>query len=584
MARAFRFNRLWVQLVAAGAVLVVGTALLISVIGTAVSRRAILDEAEDHIDAVVQERRARVLAALDRYDELVRIQLMPAAGEGAEVDAGRLAWASAAGVFDENGRRIDRRDTSYAPDPTALRAASMSHEPAYGVMRLDNRGRPVLDLVLPLATQRKPAALLAVRLLSERTIEPILTDTSGLGVKGEVFLLDREMTMLTPSRTREHPDPLTHKMPIPPARAALERGRGTMSYESFLGEEVVGAYDYLPRQRWVLVGEMNVAEALQPLRELTLRTVAIAAAAIILLLLLTFRFARSWTRPIVRITRASEQVAGGSYEVRVPERRGGGEVAALGRSFNRMVAALERGRSEIAAAQRRAVQAETMAAIGRLVASIVHEMRNPLSSIKMNLRLLERRCEQGSSEAEHVGLAAGEVARLEAMLDELLAYGKPPEVTTMPVDMVKVARDSIDAVRDAAEDRRITVELTGNDALEAVSDGELVRRALVNLLQNAIDACAEGDSIRVELARAGDRIALAVRDTGRGMPESVRMRLFDPFFTTRDDGVGLGMSNVKKFVEALGGTVEVASREGEGSAVTIELPGESADGDTADRR
>ncbi|HEX04049.1 MAG TPA: HAMP domain-containing histidine kinase [Bacteroidetes bacterium] len=242
-----------------------------------------------------------------------------------------------------------------------------------------------------------------------------------------------------------------------------------------------------------------------------------------------------------------------------------------------MVESLADGQQNLANAQVKLVQQEKMAVIGRLVASVVHEMRNPLSAIKMNLRLLQRGAQLTENEKEHLEIAGGETQRLESMLQELLDYGKPVELDLRQVNISDIIVQILKETRSLAENGDVRVQFEQADNQPTIrTDPELLHRLLENLVLNAVQACRSGDTVSVEIEYSVEATSICVKDTGSGMTETVRKRLFDPFFTTREEGTGLGMSNVQKFVSVMGGTVSVESETGQGTKVTIHLPKENS--------
>jgi signal transduction histidine kinase len=213
-------------------------------------------------------------------------------------------------------------------------------------------------------------------------------------------------------------------------------------------------------------------------------------------------------------------------------------------------------------------------------------MRSPLSSIKMNTRLLRRETEEESVEAKHLELAEREIERMENMFIELLDYGKPVTLAKTKIEVENFAKSALDTVKGYAEQKGVTLKLDiGGTPVSIVADREQLLRALVNLLNNGIEACGDDGTVVLKVRSAEkDRIQFTVQDNGKGMSERVLSRIFDPFFTTRDEGVGLGMNNVKKIVEAHHGSVVLESEEGKGSTISMVLPIEDIHGDLTGHR
>ncbi len=604
-----RLNTIGFKLFGTSALIILLAAFSVAALGYRQARRAILAEAQRHVLGVVRERSARleiwlrergngVQAAADAGEIL---QALGGAKSGSPQGRARLREAAErlvgrlrreqdirfAALLDASGDTLaafgEGGERGFPADVPAVRSA-LAGRVSWGSIHLDLHGRAVINLAVPLHDSRGgTAGVFFVQYPTAAGIDPILADTTGLGMRGEAFLVGRDTTMLTPSRFHEHPRPLTHKMPIPPVLAALEGGSGVMIYRGFLGREVLGAYTFQPEQGWAVITEMDLEEAFSPLRTIMMNTLLAAGIALLVMLAVALALARSWTRPLERLAAASEGVASGDYSIRVPEGRRGDEIGVLLRSFNRMVHGLEQAREELNRSHERLLQAEKLAAVGELVASIVHEMRNPLSSVKMNLRLLDRKIDSGSPEAEFVSLASGEVKRLETMLSGLLDYSKPLRPASEPVEVEELARLAVQGAEEEARARGVDLRFEVAGTIRRLEgDRELLLRALANLLANAVEASAEGSEVVLAVRDdGGDRLVLEVRDTGRGMSRKVLERLFDPFFTTREEGIGLGMGNVKKIVEAHEGKIEVSSREGEGTTVRLYLQARRGDGEAS---
>lgn len=215
--------------------------------------------------------------------------------------------------------------------------------------------------------------------------------------------------------------------------------------------------------------------------------------------------------------------------------------------------------SEAAAAQRRALQAERLAAIGKMAAHVTHEIRNPLSSIGLNAELLDETLasEKASPEARRLLTAiVREVGRLSDVSEEYLRVARLPSPRPARVDLTALVREVAAFARPELDRARVQVVLALPDEPTDVSiDEGQVRQALVNLIRNAREAMEEGGTITLGVRRAGANVELSVRDEGPGIPEDVRARIFDPFFTTKSTGTGLGLPLTRQILEAHGGAI-----------------------------
>jgi signal transduction histidine kinase len=250
----------------------------------------------------------------------------------------------------------------------------------------------------------------------------------------------------------------------------------------------------------------------------------------------------------------------------------------LQRMERQVGAILERVREVVGQLQRQeveALRAEQLAAVGQLAASIAHEVRNPLTSIKLLVgAALNGRCPEGLSPTD-LQVIHDEVGRLERKVQALLDFARPLEIGSEPRDIAEVVREVIDLVR--ARLTRQAVRLTLDLPPEPVAtelDADQFKGVLVNLVFNALDTMPGGGDLVVRLARESTgALRLTVEDTGPGIDARVADRLFTPFFSTKPTGTGLGLSVSRRIVHAHGGTLTAANRATGGACFTITLPG-----------
>ncbi|MBI5060537.1 HAMP domain-containing protein [candidate division KSB1 bacterium] len=408
-----------------------------------------------------------------------------------------------------------------------------------------------------------------VTLALAQTLDPIILDTTGLGRTGQAYLVDAERVMLTPSRFMNHPAPLTHKMNSEGIQRAIAGGSGASVYPGFDGQQVMGAWGWLPQQQWALIAEMDAAEAFEPLDRLKRDTLLVALITGLVIVLVVWQISRTISQPIRRLAEASAAIAQGELERKVAVDLND-EVGELATRFNQMVASLRDS-------QRQLVQSERLAAIGEITASIVHEIRNPLSSIKMNLQILEAKAATDQISQEQFAIARQQAERVERLLNELLDYSKPLTLERVPVRLADVINDVARSTLPQLDATGARLKVQVPDSLLTISaDRDKLEQALMNLVLNAIQAAKRNGLIAV-FARKTESdgrfyAAISVNDDGAGIPAERLSRVFEPFFTTRKQGTGLGLSNAKKIAEAHGGRIEIISAPGEGTEVKLLLP------------
>jgi len=219
---------------------------------------------------------------------------------------------------------------------------------------------------------------------------------------------------------------------------------------------------------------------------------------------------------------------------------------------------------------------ERLASLGRLAAGIAHEIRNPLSSIKMNLSILKKRLRPSLTDLEHFEIAQEEVANLERIVTELLDYAKPITLTLRWQNLHERLAAVLASLRPVLKERSINVEFKPDPAISmALFDQGKLHQAMLNVLLNAVQASRPGSSIIVE-TRAGESehapLQILVRDAGKGIePDSLKY-VFDPFYSTKSNGTGLGLSVVRNIIRNHNGIVTIESEPGVGTTVRLELP------------
>ncbi|MDE6734672.1 MAG: two-component system sensor histidine kinase ZraS, partial [Desulfovibrio sp.] len=205
---------------------------------------------------------------------------------------------------------------------------------------------------------------------------------------------------------------------------------------------------------------------------------------------------------------------------------------------------------------------EKLAAIGTMAAGVAHEVRNPLSSIKGYATYFRQRFSEGSEEREAASIMVREVNRLNRVITDLLGLSRPSYVKPGSVDLGAIVTHVLRLIRQTAAERHVDIVCrTSRRVPKVYVDMERLGQALLNLCLNALDAMPDGGTLTIAIARAKNSVCLMVRDTGTGMSPDTLDHIFDPYFTTKGSGTGLGLPLVHKLVTAHGGRISVSSRE-----------------------
>lgn len=250
---------------------------------------------------------------------------------------------------------------------------------------------------------------------------------------------------------------------------------------------------------------------------------------------------------------------------------------------SRNIVVLMRDISEVHHLLQQVIRAEKFAALGTLASAIAHEVKNPLSALDLHLRLLadELEAERPDRNAirSYLGVLREEVRRLDGIVRHFLHFARPSRVVRVPLDLRSVVDDVLALVKPEIRRRRIAVTCSWPASCPMVcGDRDKLQQVFLNLVLNAIQAMPDGGALHVSAqvalpeASQVPHVAVTVADTGIGMPPDVLPRIFDPYFTTRKDGLGLGLAIVHRIVDDHGGSLAAESREGMGTSITVTLP------------
>ena len=302
----------------------------------------------------------------------------------------------------------------------------------------------------------------------------------------------------------------------------------------------------------------------------------VAAGGILLAIVCSLWIAARVSRPIEKAGAAAEEVAGGNWETRVPE-RGRDEVGVLARSFNHMT-------GQLVSQRERLVQTERVAAWRELARRLAHELKNPLFPLQLTVENLVRARQLPEAEFDEVfrestQTLSMEIANLKTIIGRFSDFSKMPKPELERID----ARDVVERVRSlyeaaAAPDTpkiHFAVELSASP-MPLVVDPELLHRALSNLVLNAMDAMPEGGTLTLSARPLSDKIEIRVADTGNGMTPEECERLFTPYYTTKQHGTGLGLAIVQSVIADHLGAIAVESQAGGGTTFVIALPRSSS--------
>ena len=383
-------------------------------------------------------------------------------------------------------------------------------------------------------------------------------------------LLDRKRDVIGRRSNDSHP-PLR----IPPI-AQPEMRKGPLTYGVTAGSSHgEGAALVVEMQQsglkgyrgsgWTLRIERPLDIAFAPITEMARKTAFIVLGILLLQTAMLVALGRLFLRPLGALVEGVRQVGRGRFDQKVAV-RSKDEFGELADSFNAMVDTLRETRDEL-------VRKERLAMLGQVAGSVGHELRNPLGVMSNAVYFLQTMLDGAdASIKEYLGIIRAEIARSELIVASLMdaVRTKPPDLAAF-----KLTEVFDEVMRKFAISSSVSVVLGIPDALPAIrADAMQMQQVFENLVSNAIDAMPEGGTLEIrarEDAQAGE-IIISVRDTGSGIAPENMARLFQPLFTTKARGIGLGLMVAKNLIEANGGTLTVESEVGHGTRVTVTLP------------
>jgi PAS domain S-box-containing protein len=236
---------------------------------------------------------------------------------------------------------------------------------------------------------------------------------------------------------------------------------------------------------------------------------------------------------------------------------------------------VQRDITEFKNLEKKLYESQKLAALGQLSAGIAHEVRNPLSSIKMSLQILGKRMNPTGNDLKRFKIAEKEVEHLEMLVNNVLVFAKPLEPRKMSADLAKVLDHAIAMAEKGIADKQIELQTEYGNIPPVTVDAAMMAGAFLNIIRNAVEAVAESGNITVSLRyfdETNQSVVVEIKDNGCGIDEEDMPHIFNPFFTVKKYGTGLGLSQVKKIIDLHRGTIDILSKKNEGTVVSIVLP------------
>ena len=293
--------------------------------------------------------------------------------------------------------------------------------------------------------------------------------------------------------------------------------------------------------------------------------VACFALAIVLAIAVGGYLLRSISRPVAALTRGVERLGAGDLDARIGL-AGDDELAGLGRAFDRMAA-------DLAARQAALVEAGRLASIGQVASGVAHEINNPLGVMLGYVQVMRRT----DGDREELRIIEDEIRQCKAIVAGLLELARPVVIERAEVELAGLITEAVERLADSGQSDGVAITVAGGPAATIVGDERKLRQVIHNLLGNAVEAArdpaAAAPTVEVAWRPVGAAVEVTIGDRGPGVPAAALPRLFEPFFTTRARGHGLGLAIARSLARAHGGDVQLRPRDGGGMIASVTVPG-----------
>ncbi len=419
----------------------------------------------------------------------------------------------------------------------------------------------------------------------------------SLGETGECYLVNREGTFLAhkePDRILAENIALSESF-----RNIFNGGNRGATYIDYRGIEVLGALKRVEGTEWTVVVEQDRDEAFRIVDRLKRYILLVIVFSVGSAFMPAWLFSYYVVNPVRRLSTAAECLARGEFEKALVRTDRSDEIGTLYNAFGDMARQLQARQHSFERAvtlreaelketdvrlkktQLAAARSEQLAALGRLAAGVAHEIRTPLTSLKLFLESVESEIEISPEYVEDFRVAMDQIGRMEATINRFLDYAKPRDPILSRIEVGQLVHDAMLIVKPRARQQETSVRVDVPEGLPLLlGDRRQLGEVLLNLLVNALEAAAAGGSIHIAASlhheetgnEAQEFVRIDVRDEGPGIAAEDLPRLFDPFFTTKRTGTGLGLSIAYSAVKRHGGRMTARSVPGSGTTFSVLIP------------
>ena len=420
--------------------------------------------------------------------------------------------------------------------------------------------------------QKEIAGEVVIDLDYDKVID--LVNEVRVGAQGFAFMVDQLGRTIAHPQFRPYEYNLS-KYPDPHLREfVIDMMAGETGWKRYyyLGEKAA-AYAPIPVMNWSLAVSIPIEEFKREAEAIRTRVIQVVVATLFLVGLVVAVLSYNLLRPVRRLVAATERIAGGDLTQKIPI-KSRDELGTLTRSFNRMMVNLRDTQNDL-------VRSEKLVALGRLSAGVAHEIRNPLNAMKGAIVHLKRRRSDDPLLQEYTEIILEEIGRLNEFATEFLYFARQSAPKFMPTDLNELIHNALTLFQERFKEKGIKAVKHFDASLPIMRiDPHQIEQVVVNLFINAMDAMPEGGHLELSTAIEENgrgmgslqKALITIKDDGVGIPQKDIQSIFDPFFSTKETGTGLGLPISQGIVESHDGLLRIRSKEDEGTTVIIKLP------------
>lgn len=322
---------------------------------------------------------------------------------------------------------------------------------------------------------------------------------------------------------------------------------------------------YPPKPETCLILISSYEEANRLISRIKTGTIIISIGAFVLLMIIGTFISRNFTNPISKLVEATKEIAQNKRSIPLPISRKD-EIGELATAFSEMLRQLKEYETQL-------IETEKIATAGKIAAEVAHEIKNPLSSIKMMSQLLASRLGENDKLKAIAEKLISEIRRLETIVETALESFRTERPDLKLSSIGDAVSSTIELLLPQLRHLGIEVEVSIDENIPQIYLDEIkIKQALLNVLKNAFEAMPEGGKINISVKANSRHVHVMIDDEGEGIPEHLEEKIFDPFFTTKNRGTGLGLHTTLKIVRLHGGNIKASTSSSGGARITISLP------------